>query len=336
MPHHYGLTIIPHGQTVDDGTVVNRIKSLITPYLTGGVGDPADTWFRQNRAWQGYRQSLTNPAGARVGFDPVTLTVEGRRHLQLELKGSSCDRMSLAQQRHLISLLAENYAVRCCRIDLAFDTTLFTTSTVWDACKRGNLRVNFKILMGSLDPKHDSIRQQTTEGVGGSKWTTIYLGSRHSERMARVYDRRGFDRFELELKGRRADRCMQQIILDPMPDANVAARCAGLVRDFVDFVDIKSAPTKARSRLLIWWQAFVGAAPILCQPAPRKQPDADSTRGWLVNTVAPTLAAVANLQADPEAFVVDLYRKGNRRQTARHRRLTNQPLVLSASSPREG
>ena len=52
---------------------------------------------------------------------------------------------------------------------------------------------------------------------------TVNLGSRQSERMIRVYNRRGFTRLEMELKDKRADLVAKEILQ--------AARCRRLVRD---------------------------------------------------------------------------------------------------------
>ena len=320
MPHHYGLTIIPHGRTVDDGTIVDEVKRIITPVLTGNGNAIDQEWFKPRTSRHGYRHCWIGPAGARIAFDPVTLTLNGRRHFQLELAGKCCDQISLPAQRWTMRVLASAYTLRCNRIDLAFDSTMLTAATVWDACRRRDLRVHFPISMDNPNPKANSIRREISEGIDGSMWTTIYLGRRSSERMARAYDSRGYLRFELELKSGRAERCFDQLILGPDADAVLPVRCMGVVRDFADFVDRRSSVQVKNCRLLDWWAAFTSAVPIVRQPAPMDNTDASSTREWLINTISPTLATVANGEPDPERFVLDLYHEGNRRQNERAQR----------------
>jgi hypothetical protein len=91
------------------------------------------------------------------------------------------------------------------------------------------------------------------------------MGARSSTQYARVYDRRGFIWFELELKrdaARLAATELLSVVLNA-PDA-FARRALAWVRRFVDFVDVVFDVNVSRRALLPWWAAFLVGAEVVC------------------------------------------------------------------------
>jgi hypothetical protein len=145
------------------------------------------------------------------------------------------------------------------------------------------------------------------------------MGARSSTQYARVYDRRGFTRFELELKrdaARLAATELLSVVLNA-PDA-FARRALAWVRRFVDFVDAASDVNVSRRALLPWWAAFLAGAEVACVifdgALPRSLAD---VRVWVERQCAPSLALLV------EAFGVDevlrVARVGRDRWRGRHR-----------------
>jgi hypothetical protein len=143
------------------------------------------------------------------------------------------------------------------------------------------------------NPQKNSVRLHTMQDLDGTIITTLYLGLRGAERMARIYDRRGMPRFEQELRGEMAARCFEQIVIGPASDEEVPVLCMGLVRDFVEFRERRGSSGK-KPRMLRWWAAFVGATPALRLPAPSEKAGAGGEESWLQNSVAKTLALVSH------------------------------------------
>ncbi len=144
---------------------------------------------------------------------------------------------------------------------------------------------------------------------------TVNLGSRQSERMIRVYNRRGFTRLEMELKDKRADLVAKELL--------ASRRCFGVVRDC-------SGPS-------------AGLREFRCRPGgreftegtgrawatvttPREITEERMTK-WIEHQVAAALSVLHDIK--PEGYFDDLIRLGRvkRRGAKRYRSL------LSAGKP---
>jgi hypothetical protein len=74
--------------------------------------------------------------------------------------------------------------------------------------------------------------------------------------MVRVYNRRGFVRFEMEWRGDRSHLlCAALTQADPASWPKIAI---AHLRDFIDFIDRDASANVSRCPLLPWWAAFVG------------------------------------------------------------------------------
>src|SRR5208283_250271 len=166
----------------------------------------------------------------------------------------------------------------------------FTPQEVEKAIKAGKVkslakRKTLKAEQSPFDPKDN----------GEIGTYTVYFGSRQSERMIRVYDRRGFTRLELEMKGKRADLVAKQIL----QSSDVSEWYPIALSHLLDFVNFD----------MPWWEEFVngvGRAHAIVS-TPKEITEASITT-WLTHQVAPSLSTIHDLH--PERFLNDLIASG--------------------------
>jgi hypothetical protein len=162
---------------------------------------------------------------------------------------------------------------KCRRIDIAFD--------IPDA-------VDFDELQDALKTGRAHTRSRKYSRIESDSGNTIYVGSRTSEQMLRIYDKQaesGLDhaltRFELECKGEMAEGIAKYCDnhgLDGMQD---------VIHGFCSFPHLPY--------LELW---FAAADTVEMPPKLEKQRD---TRKWLMNIVAPALGKI--LADDPDFYV---------------------------------
>lgn len=149
-----------------------------------------------------------------------------------------------------------------------------------------------------------------TEGANGS---TLYIGSRTSERFIRIYDRRGFTRVEMETKKRKSDHIARELFKRPLDEWTEIAK--SFLLDYIDFSDHD------------YWKQFTDG---VIRPAKIENnylnKTLKSTEEWIHKTVSPTLAMMARIYG--MNVLKDIVRHGdvriNERQTM---------LIKNASIP---
>lgn len=184
-------------------------------------------------------------------------------HATLVMSGSSCE---LVPQGTLVVLM--RMAVECgghvTRLDLAFDHMPFTPREFWVAFKSGE-GVTCRAVR---DKCH-------FDETIGAKDETAYIGKRASERMLRVYDRRGYTRCELEVKGDQA-RMLCSLIL-ASEDVKQTAR--SFLHGFLDMADSL-------------WRYFRDAPLVEAPMKLLKQVSRERLMSWLTHQVAAALSAL--------------------------------------------
>lgn len=129
------------------------------------------------------------------------------------------------------------------RLDIALDGGPFTPKDCYEAFLRGDIRCDAS--------------RRSHKWLSSADGDTLYLGSRSSGRLTRIYNRRGPTRVEIESKGRWAQ--LLGTFLCGQGSAGFEGFAISYVRQFVDFVDAGAAGGSiSRAPLLPWWQAFVG------------------------------------------------------------------------------
>jgi phage replication initiation protein len=178
--------------------------------------------------------------------------------------------------------------------------------------------------------------QTTSNRDGSSHGDTLYFGSRQSQTMLRVYDKRlelaqkqrpeaneyGV-RWELEFKDERAQACGKALI--NLPPADWREFLVGLLRAYVDFRDTtrEAEPyEKYRAPLLAWWteltEGFVKARLVVQNDGT----SLDDMCHWLGNYVSASLAVAYCQRGEP--WLRELIYTGSKKWKAKHFALLNE------------
>jgi len=229
-----------------------------------------------------------------LGFKVYILpTQTDYEFFQFEIPGQACELIPWGFLQGLDDVLRNNYPdhYHYTRLDFAFDDMPFNPQDVEEAIKAGKVKSLAK--RKSLEVKQSPFELRDDGEIGTY---TVYFGSRKSERMVRVYNKRGFTRLELELKGRRADLVAKQIFRESEVSEAFDIVLSHL-RDFVNFIDTA------------WWEEFVGGVgrAWATVTTPREITEATIT-DWLTHQVAPSLSTIYDLH--PEDFLNDLIASG--------------------------
>jgi hypothetical protein len=176
--------------------------------------------------------------------------------------GEACEYLGLER----LAAIYLGLGLKASRFDLKADNCGFTPADLQREWMADNVRTRaqkpnpgvWEKLGKRIKPGMEDVRSCTWhEGMSGD---TFEMGSRTSEQFVRCYDSRGFTRFELELKGEKADTAAELLL-------NVAAEGAvnsfgalllGIIRNFVDFVDASSSSNRNRCEALPFWAEFMG------------------------------------------------------------------------------
>jgi DNA relaxase NicK len=197
----------------------------------------------------------------------------------LEIPGKACEFLSSVKYaaifEYLESLYKDKYKFK--RIDLAFDYVEFTPQQVYEAVLANRLR---------LLAKRETLRQENSSLLAradGQKGTqTVYLGSNQSNRMIRVYNRRGFTRLELQAKDDRANLIARDLFTTN--SENWYALGISHLRDYADFFEP-------------WWDQFIASQGRAYRTlaSPEDQSLLNSI-AWVENQVSQTLSVIEDVR----------------------------------------
>ncbi len=228
---------------------------------------------------RGFDQIWFGLLGFKVYASPRRGDVE---YFEFEIPGQACEQTYWGVLQGMDDLLRNNYPdlYHYTRLDFAFDGLPFTPEQVEEAIASGKVRSLAKRDTLTLTRK---LFEKQDNGETGTSWATF--GSRFSERMIRVYNRRGFTRLELELKGKRADLVAKEL-LHASDVSEWLPLAVSHLRDFVDF----DAP---------WWSEFVGgigrAWAIVTTPREIK---IDRMDGWAQRSLAAPLSVLHDVRGE--------------------------------------
>lgn len=161
--------------------------------------------------------------------------------------------------------------------------------------------------------EHRSYKQNEISGH------TIYLGSRKSSVMLRIYDKQAeqnkkrlsadmppleytWVRWELELKRDRAQRVMELIL----QGADISFLTMGILTNYLRIIN-NDSPRKDRCTVSEKWNAFIDGIGKISLYCPEPEKTIDDNKRWLTRQVAPTLAKVvmADASFDFIDFLID-------------------------------
>jgi len=259
----------------------------LTNTLTGGGYVESHDWGRFM-----YRRHHVFVGGLRVYVDPRR---DNMPAVMVDCPGEACDLLGLERLRVLFC------NARLSRADIALDGAPFAPADVAGWVRDGKIRCR-------------SGKRHYIEDIGvDPDGDTVTLGSRASGRYMRVYDGRGFTRVELELKRGYARAALGVLLADI---EEIPTLAAGVVRDFVDFVDIEQDSNVSRAPLLPSWEAFVaGIERVRLALAGRPSATPEAVVHYIEHQVAAMLYTYFRL-GNP---IGGLLRRGKSRVRARHR-----------------
>jgi DNA relaxase NicK len=244
-----------------------------------------------------------------LGFKVYVLPTQSEyEFFEFEIPGKACELIPWGILQGLEDVLRSNYPdhYRYKRLDFAFDDMPFTPQEVEEAIKAGKVKSLAKRKTLKVEQSPFDLKDNGEIGT-----YTTYFGSRNSERMIRVYDKRGFTRCEFQMKDRRADLVAKQIF----GESDSSEAFSIVLSHLQDFVIFKTS----------WWEEFmngVGRAQATVS-TPREITEASITT-WLTHQVAPSLSTIHDLH--PEQFVNDLIASGR----VKRKKAKKYKLLLTA------
>jgi len=217
------------------------------------------------------------------GFKLYDMPYQGAvEYFHFEIPGSACEFIDWKIFQGFDDVLRHNYADRYhyTRLDFAFDHVPFTPQDVEDAISNEQVRSLAK--RESMTVNKTPFGQRDDGEVGTY---TVNFGSRQSERMIRVYNRRGFTRLEIEMKQKRAD-LVAKGILAASDISEWYSIAVSHLRDFVDF----DTP---------WWNEFVGSVGRAhAKVTTPKEVTLEIMANWLERQVAVPLSIINDVRRD--------------------------------------
>lgn len=217
-----------------------NVKEHWSQFFSPGLGVLVD----KGHGARGYKQISEALLGAKIYFDHVTAK-EGKEHCHIEIPGSACEAVIPSVFPDLVKYLTKNqirFSIK--RIDFAFDGVPFSPDDFLEGLKSDNL-----ISLIKRDPSlnNDSIRISESpfalreNGEVGTK--TVYAGSSSSQRMVRVYNKRGDTRLEFQLRDERAHEVCLDVFSQEWCEWEYVVRSH--LRQFIDFKNTD------------WWVVFI-------------------------------------------------------------------------------
>lgn len=232
--HWFSITIFQDLETV---------KSLWSNFFTLGLG----VLVNKGHGARGYKQIADALLGAKIYYDHQTAK-EGKEHCHIEIPGSACEALTPSTFQDLVNYLIQNeirFSVK--RADFAFDGVAFSPQDFLDGLMSDNL---VSLIKRDPSPDNESIRVEQSpcklreNGEVGTM--TVYAGSKSSERMVRVYNKRGDTRLEFQMRDERAHAVCLDVFSHVWAEWEVTVKAH--VRQFIDFENTE------------WWTVFIATS----------------------------------------------------------------------------
>lgn len=264
-----------------------QLKQKFTRLLGRGL---APTDYGMN----GYHDQFLDPVGkARL------LRTEEREDCHFIIPGCACDGIGVSALLEFITWCSEfsktstkekGFAVTRC--DVALDvsaSSMPSPSEIFQAIKEDGRCIRTRAKRESTSYKED---------LGGGE--TVQIGSRSSETCARIYNRRGPVRIEVELKGQVADGYVKQQLLGTN---NFRSKAIGAIRRFMDFVEPETNCTRAT--ISDWWALIVANYEKIKIALPGIVQSLEKKIGWVKCGGAMRVMAMILAAYDGEVRILD-------------------------------
>lgn len=237
---------------------------------------------------------------SRLEFKIYLNPVGNKEFFHYEIPGSACDCIDWSYLVALGDLLEGNFPdqYKFTRFDFAFDNVPFTPQQVEEAIKNNDLRSLGKRETLEI---HSSPFEERDNGEMGTY--TVQFGSRTSERMIRVYNKRGFTRLEFQMKDRRAQLVARQVCTSTKQTTWYYIVLAHLL----DYIEFKTD----------WWEAFVdGNERANAKVSTVKELSMSKLVQWLDKQVIPALSVAMDVL--PKETIDSMIKRGRQRRGVRY------------------
>jgi DNA relaxase NicK len=254
---------------------------------------------------------------------PVTVRAHGvtgdaeRMGVLIQVRGQGCDELGL----RLIAEMHRGLKVRASRLDGAIDGCPFTPGKLARAWRAGRVRTKVKVTKDARPGRE----WRECEWDSNAKGDTFYMGGKHAERRACVYDMRGPTRFEMRWRHATAAAVADDLLRDV--GEGWGERLMAYVRGFVDFVSLGQANSSRRG-LLPWWADFVGDAGRATVSLERTAPATyEKMLAWFERSGAAMAAVIA--QREGAKGMAAILRRGRAKWDTHHHRLAGAFVPLA-------
>ena len=311
-------------------TVPQATVDEISPVVRG-------EWFETTTGFRGYPTCWLTTQGRQGVGKLGTGTPRNRKEVHVDLSGGIVSSWDEAKIRSVLTWVFTRGG-HITRMDVALDdrAALVSIAQIKQAVDAGQAVTRsqkFQVLAGSW------LRD------GSSTGDTLYFGSRVSQTMLRVYDKRleleqkgraeakdyGV-RWELEIKKDRAQACAKAL-LTLEPD-DWREFLVGILRSYVDFRETTRDAEpweKYRAPLLSWWASLTEGFNRCRFVVEKVQQTLDEVCQWLGQSISAMLALAYFRRG--EAFLRELIYTGSKKWKPRHYAMLNEgrnkrPYVL--------
>lgn len=310
-------TVLPDEETVRDcfGEIAYRMQE------DGGL-----IWSADKGIWKGryYAHTANTVHGIKMAWHP---RIDKGFDVWVSIPGGSLSRVDGRLHLSFFKMLKRRYGFQPTRLDIALDDyeKRLSKEIVIEALEQGNY-VGFS--------KY-SVHVNSGKKKNKDKGWTIYLGSRQSDKMYRLYDKSAESngkidayRLECELKDFKAKQLWE--LMMQLPDSNDNARMEmyqSLLLEVlvggVDFRDLSVDSNMSRCPKLQWWADFldyVHSSGGLKLGAARSESSLQKTLTWVKRQVETSLAMLRDVLGSQQfhLFIRDAIDSGRLRYGRQH------------------
>jgi DNA relaxase NicK len=220
-------------------------------------------------------------------------------YFNIELPGSACEAIPPEKFQEFVIEVKAMEKANFTRLDFAWDSVGFSPLDVKQAVEGQQFRSHLrrKTLFYGVEPLENK-----EDGTVGT--TSLRVGSLSSERLIRVYDKRGPVRIELMMRAKRADAVARDVLIHPPEEWPENA--IGHLRDYVDFQDDDGM-------LLTWWAKFVNSVSrSRMYVTDARQKELEKITDWLMTKVSSTYSVAVDVLGPDLMLAMLKYGKAHR------------------------
>lgn len=209
------------------------------------------------------------------------------------------------------------------RLDGAIDDFhgFFSVEQIEEKVLRRGVRSRFKKARGMTE-------YDLTNDVGRGDGKTVYFGSPSSDIQIRIYDKAAqqgvaqvWVRTEVQCRDERSDALAVQI----MSDLNLGKLLAGVLGNYITFIESSEDSNKARWPVSSWWSDFLGDVEKVKLTILKAVKTIDEKMEWVNRQVSTTLALIGlhlkGKGTDIYDFVSEMLIEGEKRLKPHHEAL---------------